>query len=317
MSPLEGPIDSPIAMTATLGENIRAIRHRKALTQEALAEKAKLKKLTLRQIENGKSVPRFQTIQKIARALNVTPEDLAAPPGPTDKDNASNHLNADAVSLHPGQLRSARSAAPERAFFGVGRVTVAVPLRAMPGRRFPVLSSEDDRARRLLGEFLSDLSFKAEMLAIPPDGDWHPPAGDVVAICGPLNSAVTVEALLSDPVLAFDREADTGLWTIRVRETDARFVSPMDDPVQLPPAVTNGCSDIAYVGRLAYRGRPILIIAGIHAIGSVGALHYLTTHLPELYATVGTQRFSMVVGSEHSGETILRSELLCPPRIHG
>jgi transcriptional regulator with XRE-family HTH domain/tetratricopeptide (TPR) repeat protein len=80
MSPLEGPIDSPIAMAATLGENIRAIRHRKALTQEALAEKAKLKKLTLRQIENGKSVPRFQTIQKIARALNVTPEELTGPP---------------------------------------------------------------------------------------------------------------------------------------------------------------------------------------------------------------------------------------------
>lgn len=64
-------------MPATLGEKIRFIRQRKALTQEALAENAKLKKLTLREIETGKRTPHFQTIRKIARALDVTPEDLA------------------------------------------------------------------------------------------------------------------------------------------------------------------------------------------------------------------------------------------------
>ena len=62
----------------TLGKKIRAIRHRKAWSQETLAAKAKLKTLTLRDIENGKTQPRFQTIQKIARALDVSPEELTA-----------------------------------------------------------------------------------------------------------------------------------------------------------------------------------------------------------------------------------------------
>jgi hypothetical protein len=138
----------------------------------------------------------------------------------------------------------------------------------------------------------------------------------VVAICGPLNSGVTVEALASDPVLIFDREADTGVWTIRDRTTGERFVSPLDLSAGAVDPADIEWSDFAYVGRLDYRGRSLLVIAGEHALGSVGAVDYLSNHLPELYADVGTERFSMVVRSEHDGETVTRSELACLPRVH-
>jgi transcriptional regulator with XRE-family HTH domain len=49
-----------------------------------LAEKAKITVPTLRDIETGKRKPNFQTIQKIAQALGVAPEELMPSPGSTD-----------------------------------------------------------------------------------------------------------------------------------------------------------------------------------------------------------------------------------------
>jgi len=67
----------------------------------------------------------------------------------------------------------------------------------------------------------------------------------------------------------------------------------------------------------AYRGASLLVVAGVHALGSVGAVDYLSRCLPDLYTDVGVTRFSAVVRSSHDGETVLESELVCPPRLHG
>lgn len=223
---------------------------------------------------------------------------------------------AEQLGLTRGRISQIRRSAPppERAFFGVGPVAVAVPLREMPGRALPVISSEDELARRRLAELLADLAFVVEPVQIPPDGRWSP-SGDVVAICGPLNSPVTTEALRSDPVLVFDKEADTGLWTIRDRATGERFVSPLDLSAGAPLDKIDW-SDVSYVGRLDYRGQSLLVVAGTHALGSVGAVDYLSKHLPEIYDLVGTNRFSMVIRSRHDGDVVLASELACPPRLH-
>lgn len=225
---------------------------------------------------------------------------------------------ADRLGLTRGRISQIRQSAPpaERAFFGIGPVTCAVPLRDLPGRASPVISVEDDLARHRLIALLSDLAFKVDPVGISANGAWEPPPGDVVAICGPLNSEMTAEALTSDPFLVFDHEPDTDLWTIRTRDAAERFVSPQDAPAGKTDAVTTESSEFSYVGRLAYRDRTLLIIAGIHALGSVGAVDYLANHLPELYAQVGTDRFSMVVRSEHDGDTVTKSELAWTPHVH-
>jgi hypothetical protein len=215
------------------------------------------------------------------------------------------------LGLTRGRITQIRQTAPpaERAFFGVGPVTVAVPLRELPGRALPVISSEDARAAEQLTRLLQELAFQTEQFRIPPDGILQP-KGDTVAICGPKSSPVTAAAIESDPFLMFEPD-EAGKWTIREREGTRVYESPMDEPDG------SDWSDVAYVGRLAAPGGgTFLVVAGVHALGSVGAIDYLTRNLPELYAQVGTQRFSTVVVSDHDGETVTRSDLLCPARTH-
>lgn len=60
-----------------LGEKIRSIRKKKELTQEKLAELAKIDPKSIIEIENGKRKnPTLKTINKIARVLEVSISDL-------------------------------------------------------------------------------------------------------------------------------------------------------------------------------------------------------------------------------------------------
>jgi hypothetical protein len=214
------------------------------------------------------------------------------------------------IGLTRGRITQIRQTAPaaERALFGVGPVTVALPERLLPGRALPVISSEDARAAEAFDDLLSRLSFTVQRFRIPPDGVWRP-VGDVVAICGPKSSRVTAQAIASDPFLRFDAD-DEGVWAVRERDGSRTYASPMD-------AATPTWSDVAYVGRVHLPGTgQIFVVAGVHALGSVGAIDYLTRHLPEIYAEVGTRCWSMVIASDHDGEIVTRSEPLCPPRVH-
>jgi hypothetical protein len=172
----------------------------------------------------------------------------------------------------------------------------------------PVIASEDALALERLTGFLRDLRFDVvNPYRIPVHGQWQP-TGDVIAICGPKSSPVTAQAVRSDPVLDYHETAG-GRWVITDRETGQTYQSPMDDT----PAAD---CDIAYIGRLWIRGGRALFIAGIHALGSVGAVDYLIRNASELYRQVGDGHFSLVTRSQHDGETVVWSEALCPARRH-
>lgn len=59
-----------------LGQKIRKNRTRLGLSQEELAEKAKLDLTSVNEIENGSRNPSVKTIHKIALALNTSISDL-------------------------------------------------------------------------------------------------------------------------------------------------------------------------------------------------------------------------------------------------
>ena len=55
----------------TVGERIRQNRLNKKMTQKELGEKAGIAEPTIRRYELGKLNPKFETLQKIADALDV------------------------------------------------------------------------------------------------------------------------------------------------------------------------------------------------------------------------------------------------------
>jgi hypothetical protein len=179
----------------------------------------------------------------------------------------------------------------------------------MPARaaRLRALSAEDALAAEQLTAQLVGLGFVVEQYRIPVGGQWTP-SGDLVVVCGPASSPVTAEALTADPLLAFAPDA-TGRYVITDRAGGTCYTSGLDDAEPF-------AADVAYLGRVPYRDDSLLIVAGIHAIGSVGAVHYLAGHAAEIYATVGDGPWSAVISSRHDGVTITHSEAACPPRRH-
>lgn len=195
----------------------------------------------------------------------------------------------------------------ERGLFGTGPVTVAIPLRTSEDRTLPVVAGEDALAADRATALLDGLQFDVHQFRIPPGGEWSP-AGDVLAICGPKSSpSVTGKAIAADPVLSFHEDA-SGRWIVEDRTTGQTFTSPIDDG--------DPTRDVAYIGRLPFNGGRIFIVAGIHALGSVGAIDYLAHHLADLYESVDEHHFSMVIASSHDGDTVTASEALCPARTH-
>jgi transcriptional regulator with XRE-family HTH domain len=61
-----------------LGEKVRAYRHERGLTQEALADTLDLSVAYVSLIERGGGNPPYTTVVAIAHALGVSPRDICA-----------------------------------------------------------------------------------------------------------------------------------------------------------------------------------------------------------------------------------------------
>ncbi|MFI2361902.1 hypothetical protein [Promicromonospora sp. NPDC019610] len=216
---------------------------------------------------------------------------------------------AKASGITKGRITQIRKSAPPvaRAFFGVGPVTVAIPRRALDERPLGVIAAEDQAAADAMAELLVLLGHQPRSFEIPPSGEWEPPA-DAVAICGPKSSHVTAEAIQSDPYLSFEPDSE-GRWVITDRQTGEVFVSPWD-------AVGDKTRDIAYVARLTRNDRQVIVVAGVHALGSIGAVEYLRSNLDDLFGIVNEQPFSLVVASTFDDLTVTETEALWGPKVH-
>jgi transcriptional regulator with XRE-family HTH domain len=56
-----------------IGDKLREMRTRRLLTQVQLAEKSGVNQVTIARIERNQVDPRFSTIRKLAKALDVDP----------------------------------------------------------------------------------------------------------------------------------------------------------------------------------------------------------------------------------------------------
>lgn len=198
--------------------------------------------------------------------------------------------------------------------FGSQHVTIYFPTRD-GNRRHPLIASEDFRAANTLADFLRDMGVRVKFASMPrSSGAWKIGEGAVV-ICGPKSSEIVRSALEKEPHYRVHESTD-GVWRITEIATETTVTSPLDKDVS-----TN--RDVAYVGRLKmdpHDSHYVLVIAGIHAIGSLGAVHYLSNmhNLKRLWRETKGGPFSMIVASKYDPETmeIHGSSLLMPIRQH-
>ncbi|MFV8133155.1 sigma-70 family RNA polymerase sigma factor [Streptomyces syringium] len=203
----------------------------------------------------------------------------------------------------------AKGAPPERVFLGTGKVTVALAEKLEDGKgkakQGPVIATEDFQTYEHLRELADDVGLETGYERIPPGGNVRLNRNNLVVICGPRLSPLIEQILESDPHLAFTKD-DQG-WHLVDRNTGEVYRSPMDHSED---------GDVAYFGRLP---RPdgkgtFLYIAGIHAMGSGGVVHWLKSELANAHKELKAKRFSTLIASRFNPETleITKSERVTP-----
>ncbi len=65
-----------LVMTESFGERLKQLRRERLLTQRQLAARADIALSTIVNIEKSHTEPRFETIRKLAAALEVDPQEL-------------------------------------------------------------------------------------------------------------------------------------------------------------------------------------------------------------------------------------------------
>ncbi|MCP2268597.1 hypothetical protein LV75_001084 [Actinokineospora diospyrosa] len=213
---------------------------------------------------------------------------------------------AGALGVSKGRITQIRGTAPpsERAFFGVGPVTVGVPLRrGVDDQARSYIDAADVGAQRGVERLLGELALLAKSEVIRSD---HAELfeGDSVVICGPKSAPIAATLLVRDPRL--DMVKVDNRWWIMDRENGAKHGSPRND-------ATPTDADLGYLARHSIDGRTVIHIAGISAFGSHGVVHYLAENLTELWEAFGDNEFSAVIRCEYTEDAITSSELVADP----
>jgi hypothetical protein len=217
------------------------------------------------------------------------------------------------LGLTRGRIAQLKTGTIEQAFFGGAIVTIATPLRATSAGR-PLVAQEDVEAAMVLTRFLDGADITTDLQHISTTGELDLSAPALVAICGPKSSPVIQRLIATDPAFEFSADADDR-WRIIDRSSREAYGSPIDDDASAD-------RDVAYLARLPRPddAPPILVVAGVHAVGSLGAMTYLTTtaNLRQLHRTIADRPFSMVIESQFARSPLrtLSARALTEPAIH-
>jgi hypothetical protein len=228
-------------------------------------------------------------------------------------DGMSQTQIADMLNMSRSRVSQLLSAGvrPERAFLGTGSITVALGGKHEAGKDKPgaVVSAEALAAFEGLAELARSHGLKAEYEVVPPPGFVTLNRQNLIVACGPRLSPLVQQILESDSNVGFAKDADG--W---------HLIDHVSGTIHRSPCDSGKNADFAYIGRLP---RPdgkgtFLYIAGIHAIGTAGAAHYIDNNLAELYRETKTRRFSTIVSCEFDPETrrVTSSSRVCPLYRH-
>jgi transcriptional regulator with XRE-family HTH domain len=134
---------------------LKDVRQRKALTQQQLADRAGVNRVTIARIEGGKDEPFPTTLRKVADALGVKPEELLEPVAePIANGPANDPVNGTATRLPLDERITV-----------VDEEDVARLLRSEPDL-LPLVNE----AAEQLSRYIPDASLRLEYLVDPEDG---------------------------------------------------------------------------------------------------------------------------------------------------
>jgi transcriptional regulator with XRE-family HTH domain len=335
------PLDPSASQEARLGAAIRQRREDLGITQEQLAAAIGFSRPHLALVELGKAHASEDLVRRCDAALGADGAILAIYPEVIAERERRRHLTlvkragrgsspvrpilavtTDAEPVlgrlpptDPPNTAQPASHAEVAAFFGSERrLVITMPLRTLGTGRL-VLAHEDVEATEGLARFARAAGLDTHIRYVEPTGELDFSPAGLVVICGAKSSPVIARIIADhDPVFTYTPDVAGRMW-ITQRSTGRALGSPMDEEF---PAN----QDICYVARLPRPGggRPFLSIGGIHAVGSLGAVHLLTNphNFRELHRTVGAERFSMATSCAFTRAPlrILTSEVLAPPRPH-
>lgn len=177
-------------------------------------------------------------------------------------------------------------------FFGESSLSIYLPLRHLEDRI--VVDEADFTAAVELRRFLEKSRVQAEFNFVDINGKVDLTSSGLVVICGPKMSTAVSAAMSSDEKLVFEEQG--GTWQIRDAVKGNVHRSPMDSGEQ--------DGDIAYLARSVRRPgvtQTFISVAGVHAPGSAGAVHYLCNRkrLRRLHRLTRNKSFSAVIECEY------------------
>lgn len=227
--------------------------------------------------------------------------------GPTDIANAIGGISPQRVS----QILKKAPPAARGWWGGASCITVAVGLKTEAGKPDgepgPVIAVEDAAAREALRDYLATIRIDTSNEEIAPPGFVDLNRDGLVVICGPRLSPLVAQVLASDRFLRFGHDAQG--WMIEDHETAAVWHSPLDEG---QPA------DIGYLGRLPRPDRQgtFVYMAGIHAAGAAGCVHWLTEAggLEDVWREAREHRFSTLIRCtlDPATHNVIASERITP-----
>jgi hypothetical protein len=198
---------------------------------------------------------------------------------------------------------------PERAFLGIGPLTIAVALKKESEFGRPAVAQETMEACNRLQNFARAMELDSQVEYVAPPGIFNLNRDNLVVMLGPRLSPLVAQLLEADTALKF-RKDDEG-WHLVDQRADTTYRSPQD-------AKQNSC--IGYMARLS---RPdqhgtFLYAAGLHAMGLQGVIHYLENNLAKLYDEVRMRRFSTAIACDFDPDThlVVSSKRITPLYRH-
>lgn len=225
-------------------------------------------------------------------------------------DGYTNAQLADLLSTSRSRISQLMTVGPkpERALLATGSVTVAIGGKAEGGKATApraVLSQESHQAFEILRDLCAQYKLTAQADVVPPPGMVNLARPNLVVIGSPRLLPLVGQVLEADRNLGWEHGARG--WYLRDLAAGEDYRSPSDDGTPC---------DYAYLGRLPRTDSKgsFLYLAGVHAMGTLGAARYLADNVEDIYREVKTRRWSTLVATRYDADTreIESTERLTP-----